>query len=80
MTGTEVPFIPGATEPFERFEIEERNLWLALQYRHANLHTIYRGLHNRSSDVRSSSIELIEHTLDATLRDAVLALAQGRAG
>jgi len=33
VTGTEVPFIPGATEPFERFEIEERNLWLALQYR-----------------------------------------------
>lgn len=47
---------------------------LALLYRHANLATIYRGLRNDRSDVRSSSLELIEHTLDPPLRGAVLGL------
>ena len=47
---------------------------LAMLYRHARLDTIYRGLGNDRSDVRSSSLELIEHTLSSPLREAVIGL------
>lgn len=51
---------------------------LGLQHRSEDFADIHRGLRNMNAKVRASSRELIENLVRPPLRDAVLALADGR--